>query len=545
MEHGHQPPKKDDDNRSSRNQSFFTWLHSQYALLGSQIFGILSSLYIITSLYYYITKGEYFKNADLTDIQQIIYWCHIPILLVFIFWLVHIRNKNSNEEERVPEVYERVFKRTLSNLQLIRCKIQLRRFKTYFLFFWLGMLMLYGAFLFKLNWQEMKEVPNKSEIFIKVQEALKSKENAELKYRVDEINTLVKESKIEEGNTDEKIIINRVKEIYPLKEDEKAVRAKINETYNLIKESKKIKMDSKTQLKIVFVFFTFALNNLGSLLIFCCFTILYLPVYNHEPVIKQKQILIYSATIVTLFTLSFPLFVLIEFEKGLSSTDLSGIIIGYEALSGVINAVTLALLIGRLDSKFIGLPSVLISILYGYSAVQPLFVAFEQEGEVFQIIKTFVLITVFIFKIYFFFIITYALQTGRMLNYLACFPMLDTRVDSIFANNFSIETVHDEKGYSFKVKRKNRVVFTGSEHFESEEEFLNEIQKLREAAKNKSSYDYKKKDEISKKDKIRTLKIVDSHNHVICYNDKLKTITQIEQLREESIKMIPYCERIP
>src|SRR6185503_15541898 len=86
------------------------------------------------------------------------------------------------------------------------------------------------------------------------------------------------------------------------------------------------------------------------------------------------------------------------------------------------------LLIARLDSKLVGLPSWLISILYSYAAAQPLFVVFElNQTEVFDKITTGVLIFVFVSKIYFFLIITYALQTGKMLNYLSCFPILEKR----------------------------------------------------------------------------------------------------------------------
>ena len=101
----------------------------------------------------------------------------------------------------------------------------------------------------------------------------------------------------------------------------------------------------------------------------------------------------------------------------------------FDALSGMINAIALALLIARLDSKLVGLPSWLISILYSYAAVQPLFMVFElsQSDVLAKRIAPSVLIFVFVSKIYFFLIITYALQTGKMLNYLFCFPILRER----------------------------------------------------------------------------------------------------------------------
>lgn len=62
--------------------------------------------------------------------------------------------------------------------------------------------------------------------------------------------------------------------------------------------------------------------------------------------------------------------------------------------------------------------------------MQPLFLVFElTDSERLDTIATLVLIFVFISKIYFFLIIFYALQTGKMLNYLVCFPILRKRAE--------------------------------------------------------------------------------------------------------------------
>jgi preprotein translocase subunit SecG len=103
-------------------------------------------------------------------------------------------------------------------------------------------------------------------------------------------------------------------------------------------------------------------------------------------------------------------------------------------VSGVLNAIVFSLLIARLDSKLIGLPSWLICVLYLYASVQPLFVIFAQQGSVYPEMETVILIFAFISKIYFFLIILYTLQTGRMLNYLFCFPELSRRVNQAIAH---------------------------------------------------------------------------------------------------------------
>lgn len=127
-------------------------------------------------------------------------------------------------------------------------------------------------------------------------------------------------------------------------------------------------------------------------------------------------------------TALFPLILLI----GRPELDINGrnsYVAVFDALSGIVNALVFALLIARLDSKLIGLRSWLICILYSYAAVQPLFVVFGQESPVFKRIMVSVLIFVLVSKIYFFLIIIYALQTGRMLTYLFCFPYANTQVD--------------------------------------------------------------------------------------------------------------------
>jgi hypothetical protein len=117
------------------------------------------------------------------------------------------------------------------------------------------------------------------------------------------------------------------------------------------------------------------------------------------------------ALAIALLTATFPLIMLTKIGV---KTNWSEYPAAFDALSGTINAIVLALLVARLDSKLLGLPSWLICILYFYAGVQPMFVVFELHPEVYAGIKTAVLWVVFIFKIYFFLIIFYSLQTGRM-----------------------------------------------------------------------------------------------------------------------------------
>jgi hypothetical protein len=134
------------------------------------------------------------------------------------------------------------------------------------------------------------------------------------------------------------------------------------------------------------------------------------------------------ALAIALLTATFPLIMLTKIGV---KTNWSEYPAAFDALSGTINAIVLALLVARLDSKLLGLPSWLICILYFYAGVQPMFVVFELHPEVYAGIKTAVLWVVFIFKIYFFLIIFYSLQTGRMFNYFFCSQILNEHVKTL------------------------------------------------------------------------------------------------------------------
>lgn len=241
-----------------------------------------------------------------------------------------------------------------------------------------------------------------------------------------------------------------------------------------------------------FEFITFALNNLSLLFIFWCFVVLSLPSHNTVSRNKQKLLLNYSSIAVLLVTLAFPLMLnSVKNDLIFTGSNLTAYATAFNAISGTLFALVLALLIARLDSKLIGLPSWLISVLYFYSAVQPLFVAFGQDTPVFDIIETSALIIAFIFKIYFFFIIVYTMQTGRMLNYLFCFPTLNRHVDSIFGNQFEICMFKEHKDYSFVIQRDNHKIYSTNIYHDTDIKCREEIELVRELMKNSSSYSHK------------------------------------------------------
>ncbi len=120
-----------------------------------------------------------------------------------------------------------------------------------------------------------------------------------------------------------------------------------------------------------------------------------------------------------------PLFVGCSIAGKPTFGDLVSITIVLNWVSGLFVAVVMMLLISRLDSKLIGLQSNLVGVLYAYAAVQTLFAVFP-PGEMVEI-KAFTLYAVLFLKLYFFFIIQYALVQGRIFCYLVCAPEIQLR----------------------------------------------------------------------------------------------------------------------
>lgn len=359
------------------NQSFFAWLRTQTTLFISQILALLTFISFLASLIYYVhdvtDAGERASVFELTTINLFIDFAHVILIVIFIVALIQVLDENVRGSYRVSLVYDRLFKTRVSKPQhhalLSDSQYRLRRFKTYFLCFWCVMLALYLAFAFKHSL------------------------------------TLHTEHKVEVASPN----------LFAPVELPIAVAADSQHEHPRLLKHK------------IFPFLTFALNNISLMFVFWCFAVLLVSGRNEGKKRRwMRQPHLVFSFFILLFTSSYLPLLKID-----DMTTLKLYQAGFDALSGVLNALVLALLIARLDSKLIGLPSWLIFVLYSYSAVQPLFVAFEQQSGVFASIETSVLIVVFISKIYFFLIIFYTLQTGRMLNYFYCFPFLSDRVNTV------------------------------------------------------------------------------------------------------------------
>lgn len=387
------------------NQHFSSWLRSHTTLFISQIVAVLGSVSLIASTIYYVSynvahASGHDEQLILLTVKLIVDCAHLVFIAVFILAMIRVLNDNERGSYRVRLVYERVFKKPKKGEKKIEdaleaSKEQLRSFKRRFLWFWIGMLCLYVSFACQHTYEagfKRRQPPPPKEVSLK----------------------FTGESRGKEEKFKGELSLNITDAAHAASPQNQAV------------DPKKIDRE-RVNMKLFFSFLAFFFNNFTLLFVFSCFLVMYI---RPGEVKKERKYLVGSVVFVASLTILFLLSLILKQDQFTLSS--AGLYISiFDALSGVINAVVLALLIARLDSKLVGLPSWLISILYSYAAVQPLFLVFElgDSSHLLQRIATLVLIFVFIFKIYFFLIIFYALQTGKMLNYLTCFPILRERAD--------------------------------------------------------------------------------------------------------------------
>jgi hypothetical protein len=501
LNHPHAPSANVED--ALPNQHFFTWLKSRTALFVSQFLALLGFVYVPTSTLYYAKHlGESNPLEKLNPYVQIIVdVAHIAVLTLFVAVLLGIRHNNKEGAYRTLRTYESLFNETpdekKTRLQMKQGRLQLRRFKHYFLWFWLAMLALYVSFTFKHGF-----------------ELSRSRAAAEA-------SALVSTACGDESPC--------------VPAQESSTQPADHAAASVDKSGI---LDARKALNFLFFpFLTFALNNLSMMLIFWCFLIMCFPSYNSRSNVTHRLYVGYSSFFFVMLTVLYPLLLVSVYHGYFKLATLRAYATAFDGVSGVCNAVVLALLIARLDSKLIGLPSRLIGLLYFYSAVQPLFAVFEQPGEPFEIIQTSVLIIVFGFKIYFFLIIVYALQTGRMLNFLICFPQLERRVNSIWDNQLEVKaSQEDDTFFHLTVTIKNKKTYMSYDRFKTLEECDINNAELRKAMKRRSSY------HLGNETGTYWVDVVNAHGHKIFHSVSLKSEEEAKDLIEESMEKIPYCK---
>lgn len=295
---------------------------------------------------------------------------------------------------------------------------------------------------------------------------------------------------------------------------------------------------------LAFPFLSFLFSSLNLLFVFWCFVILQSPAYDKRSSLRQKLLINYSGFVIALIIFAYLLLAAFAVGQGSYKPKLIGYATAFDGLAGILSGVAMALLIARLDSKLVRLRPPLISLLFIYSAIQPLFVVFELDKPVFRTIETAVLLAAMGLKVSFFLIITYALQSGKMLNYLICFPFLKERVDSIFENQFEIRTSainHEPKKYTFSIWKKNKVVYSTSLEFSTREGVDRTVRRLPGLMSRLSKQRQHQPPPVAG---TFWVEIRDPYrkNTLLCESIPLRSAEEREQLIMESIRNLPHCK---
>lgn len=281
------------------------------------------------------------------------------------------------------------------------------------------------------------------------------------------------------------------------------------------------------------------LNNLSFLFLFSCFLVLYLPALDDETERKQKLMFRYSLFFVVMLTLAFFALITLPALQGLTRATVEPYTIVFNGISGTLNAVALALLIARLDSKLFDISSFFIFVLLTYAGLQPLFVIFESQAELFVGLQTLVVVSALLFKLCFSLILMNTWRTGTMRTYLFCFPLINKRIDSIFANQFEFKTARERERFNLSILKKNIVVYSTDTAFDSRSLCDETAQRLRQLMSDKKNYGFREEagthwvvvnDENGKK------------CNSLCESIPLRSKDEAEKLVKESVDKIPYCK---
>jgi hypothetical protein len=314
---------------------------------------------------------------------------------------------------------------------------------------------------------------------------------------------------------------------------------------------------------MLYPFLEFLFATLNLLFVFRCFAVLHSPAFDKQTDLKhgeprrhffdkraqirQKLMLNYSVFVLPLLIAVFPLLLFAMKGPTLSEEGMRGYATVFDGITGTLSAVALALLIARMDSKLFGLPprSMAIWILFTYASIQPLFVVFALNVDVLHMVQTAVLVTVLGLKICFFLIVAHSLQSGKVINYLICFPFLRDRVESIFENQFEIRLAH-AGGHAFNllILKKNLPYYSVAKAFETREECDEFVHDLRKRMKQRAAYRLPKPASGTYWIEVRSARHpeVATEQLLLCESVPLRSEEEAHDLIDESIDKIPYCK---
>jgi uncharacterized protein YegP (UPF0339 family) len=314
-----------------------------------------------------------------------------------------------------------------------------------------------------------------------------------------------------------------------IKKSEPSSTAQVFEKYLSIHE-----MDKNVKYSFVF----FVVNNFTVLIVFLCFTVLYIPADDERFEEKRQLLRNYSVLICVLLTVLVPLLAVVIKSNGFTPSETEKIPTILGAVGGTLNAVAFALLIARLDSRIIGLRLLLITVLYAYAALQPLFVTFNQPSNVLKFIATSAMIAAFIFKICLVLMVGHVRRSGGLIDYLWFFPVVSKSVNSIFSNQFEIKAYSPKPGFfTYSISHNNVETYRAVEMYTTRAQCDDAINTLIEAMKKRESYGKQPKD-LQGTYWVQ----VRSDGDLICESRGFRSQTETDALINESIEEVPYCK---
>lgn len=497
--------------------------------------GVVAIVFFAGSLLFYVSLSEEHKHwidgSRLSD-----YVVRLHLVLLFIICGVVLRawyreTKNGflpNDQARFQKPAELRFKldkpdsaharkRTLGDLSN-RTNEQFKSFTHYFRLFWISLLLLYTAMW--LSGRGEKATPYES-FDCPVGSVGQHMATVLLNERPALSSPLTERSQTPVQH-------NQHGEAAPVKKSEPYQNPEAESLLSIHEMDKNVKYS--------FVFFV--LNNFTVLILFWCFTVLYIPADDGKFDEKHRLLRNYAVLIFVLLTVLIPLLAVIVKSNAFTPSEADKIPTILGAIGGTLNAVAFALLIARLDSRIIGLRSLLVTVLYGYAALQPLFVTFNQPSNLLKFIATSAMIAAFIFKICLVLMVGHIRRSGGLIDYLWFFPVISASVNSIFGNQFEIKAYSPKPGFfTFSIFNKNVETYRASEIYDTRAKCDHAIKTLVDAMKKKGNYST----ETQKLQGIHWIQ-VSADGQLLCESKGLRSQSEADELIDASMENVPNCK---
>lgn len=501
----------------SDSRRFFLRPKPEWPLRLGKLLGWIGIIYFVTSLLYF--AGTVGANGDASVIssklQTFAIYAHLPLLVIVIAVVYFTSRSRASAaggvgNARPPSRSVRQFEK------LKHVDNRMRQFQRFFLLFWCVMLAFYISLAVRQHWISPMVAALPPE-YLKTSEPPSSHADTDAHAPAHPASTGHEEPTPEASKP--------APAVSESKPPDPAIQAQVRRY---------------STWSMGFSILSFALNNLMVLFIFLCFSVLYLSVEDRHVAEKYTSLRNYSILGCILLTTVIPL-LLVSVDRG-TMTIRNPVVATtvMAAVGGTLNAVAFALLIARLDSRLIRLPSSVISVLYAYSALQPLFVVFERGVPVFHAIETSALLTAFIFKICLLLIIFHALESGRLQDHLVAFPMLNSRVNSIFDNQFEIRAHGTEKRFKYAIFKADKEMYTTEEYYATRTDCDNAVARLIKLMQEYGNYD--KPAPVQGTYWIEVRDATNGNAKVICESKDLRSEDEVEDLIKECIEMVPYCK---